>query len=139
MWFNFLTNVIMSKKANLLTTLAAATALSTAPVNANNLNNNPSLNNETKQVICETKLACDKLSLSIQAQIKEIEEKINLTTEDKRLRYELKKQLISVEKAETQINNELIADENQKQEIQQETIRVNEEIKAQLSSIKGSL
>ena len=63
---------------------------------------------QLEQLICETVEACQKLSNSIQAQIRELEAKDNLTYDEKKLRYTLNKQLITVEKSETARNSELI-------------------------------
>lgn len=65
------------------------------------------------------------LKFFIQEQIRELELKDDLTIEDKKTRFNLKKQLLSIEKTNSQINNE--------------TINNNQEIKEQLNSIQNSL
>ncbi len=51
-----------------LASVGTAVALTTAPVNADKINDN-----KINQVVCETKKTCEKLINSIQVQIKEIE------------------------------------------------------------------
>lgn len=89
-------------------------------LNASNLDNQLK-----KEVICDTRESCNKLSLEIQKQIDEIEKKDKLTIEDKKSRYYLKKELIAIE--------------NQKQRVQKEIINSNEEIKEKLELIKQSM
>ena len=60
---------------------------------------------QLEQLICETVEACQKLSNSIQAQIRELEAK---DKPDFDKLNELQKQLITVEKSETARNSELI-------------------------------
>jgi len=119
----------MDKKSNVLKAVAAAAVLTTAPTTGV----------EASQIVCKTKQACELLSKSIQTQIKKIENKSEMTKDDKRLRYNLKKQLIALErtetkheKAETQNNENLIAD---KEEIKS----AYKEVNSNLLSIKGSL
>ncbi len=90
-------------------------------LNASNLDNELK-----KEVICDTRESCNKLSLEIQKQIDEIEKKDKLTIEDKKSRYYLKKELIAIE--------------NQKQRIQKEIIKSqNIDIKKSLNNIKETL
>jgi len=118
----FLTHKIMDKKSNVLKAVATAAVLTTAPTTGI----------EASQIVCKTKQACELLSKSIQTQIKKIENKSEMTKDDKRLRYNLKKQLIAVEKSETKHNENLIANENDKQS------RLTQ-VDKRLSSIEGSL
>jgi len=131
----FLTCKIMSKKANALTAMAAAVAIATSPVSADTNNQTEQQKIEQKQtskqiekVTCSTKLACEKLSLSIQAQIDELKAKgfRNLSREEKIKYGSLKKELIAVEKAETA---------QEKAETQARLAKVEE----RLDSIEGSL
>lgn len=52
--------------------------------------------NLSKEPICKSIEECDKLSNSLEKQIEDIEEKTNLTKEDKKTRY--KKQLVAVQR-----------------------------------------
>ncbi len=62
-----------------------------------------------------------------------------MSNDDKKLRYNLRKQLIAVEKSETKHNKNLIASENQKQEKQKETIDDIEETNQKLDELRGIL
>ena len=143
-----LTHITMTKKSGLLTAVATATVLATSPVNAETPDNSTKqkieqkeVNKKVEQISCKTKLACEALSNSIQAQINDLEKKglANLTNEEFAKFGNLKKQLIALERQETQHNSNIIAVENSKQKEQEVTIKDNEKIMAQLSSIKGSL
>jgi NCAIR mutase (PurE)-related protein len=85
---------------NILKATAFATIVAASPVNATQ-----------DKIICETRAICDKLSNVIQTQINELEAKDNLNNDDKKLRYNLQKQLIALEKSETAINENLITAE----------------------------
>ena len=130
---SYITNTIaMSKKSGILTALATATVLSTASVSAEN--SNIEVSKKIEQVSCATRLACETLSHSIQAELNKLTKKglANLTSEEF-VRYgELTQELIAVK-------DSTIAVENSKQKEQEITIKDNTEIMAQLSSIKGSL
>ncbi|CAC9623894.1 hypothetical protein [uncultured Gammaproteobacteria bacterium] len=95
-------------------TLAAAT-LSAVMATTSPANTETPKNLNQEKITCETKIACQKLSTSIQAQINELEAKANLSKDEKRLRYNLRKQLIVLEKSETAKQQQTITAENQKQ------------------------
>ncbi len=105
MKFYILTHTNISKKSGLLTALATATALSLAPANAENAQENTNMTKEAQKLICKTKLACEKLSISIQAQIEEIE---NSDDPDFDKLDKLQNQHIAALKAETKNNDEYI-------------------------------
>jgi len=52
-------------------------------------------------VVCATQAACDKLLASLKAQIQKLESKGSLTKADKKTRYQLRKQILAVQKAKT--------------------------------------
>lgn len=165
MKFNFFINKIMTKKAGILATVAVATALSTAPVSAET--NDQVAKQKVEHITCSTRLACEKLSLSIQAQIDELKAKGNLTSREKFKIIKLNKQLlatkdstIAVEKQETKeeqaetaqkdqviaTKDSIIAVENNKQAKQLDTIaqenqkqKAYSEVSDKLASIEGSL
>ncbi len=97
----------MGKKTNTLATVALAATLATSPVNAE-------VSNTTEQakIACETQLKCQELSSLIQAKINELEKKDSLTKDEKRLRYNLRKQLIATEKSETTLKVDRDSKEN---------------------------
>ena len=165
MKFYLLTNKIMTKKSGILTAIAVATAISTAPASAETHNQIEQQKIEQKvgQVTCATKLACEVLSHSIQAQIDDLKEKglRNLTKEERVKFGSLKKELIAIkdsnieiEQKETEQNADLIASkdaeitkENNKQSEQEKLIAIEKaetkarltKVEERLSSIEGSL
>lgn len=96
-------------------------------LNASNLDNELK-----KEVICDTRESCNKLSLEIQKQIDEIEKKDKLTIEDKKSRYYLKKELISIEKQKQKNESITLIEQNK-------TIEDNKKIKEKLEIIKESM
>ena len=152
MKFYLLTNKIMGK-SGILKAVAVAAALVVSPAGAET-------SKQQEQIVCATKLACEALTYSIQAQIDELETKSNLTKDDKKLRYKLRKQLIAVENNKQANQEDLIATkdaeiltENNKQDKQKNTIadevykqKIEDDkqerltqVEARLSSIEGSL
>ena len=105
-------------KSTLLTATSFALAVTTTSVHAEE---QPT----QTQLACATVTLCQEMSAVIQAQIQELETKDTLTTEDKKLRYQLKKRLIALEFSETkqieQTNEELA------------------ELNSQLSALRGIL
>jgi len=132
MEFNFLIGKIMGNNTmgkavkEGLTAVAAAAVLSVSPASAE-----ATAQHKINKVTCTTKASCEQLSLSIQAQIDELNKKIiNSKGSEKRKLYRerqaLSKEKTSIlitskdielkkEKQETAKNNELIAVENNKQ------------------------
>ena len=126
MKFNFFINEIMTKKSGILTAVAVATAISTTPASAET--NNQVAKQKIEQITCSTRLACEKLSLSIQAQINELEAKglENLTEKEFNKYDKLSDKLIALEKQETQAEKA-------------ETQKAYSEVSDKLASIEGSL
>lgn len=95
---DFLTHVHMGAK-EALTAVAVTIVLSTSPANAENIDG---------QVVCDTRVACEKLSNSIQAQIKELENKgLENLTDDEFVKYStLSDELIAVERTITAAEKE---------------------------------
>ena len=126
----------MYYKASTLAAIALSLAIITGTTQAENTSH------KQEKIICETKAICQQLSQSIQVQINELEAKglSNLSREERIQLITLKKQLIALEnnkqtlqqktitseKSETQKNNELIANENKRQE--QLTIEQNQKL-----------
>jgi hypothetical protein len=108
-----------TNKALAVATLSTLMA-TTSPVNAETTKN---LTQE--QIICETKEICQKLSQTIQAQINNLESKANLTRTDR----------IKI----SQLRDELIAVENQKQKKQKETIDDIDATNEKLDRLEGIL
>jgi len=113
----FSNHIHMGGKNTLATTAMAVAMTTTSPAFSES---SETLKKET--ITCETKQACQELTESLQVQIDEINSQSELSKESKRLRYNLRKQLIALEKSETKKNTNLISTENQKQEKQQKTI-----------------
>jgi len=86
----------------------------------------------TKEPACKSIVECDKLSHSIEVQIDELEVKGTLTKDEKRLRYNLRKQLLAAQRAKTARQREIIAEEKAKQV-------ALERIFKKLDAIEGSL
>jgi len=80
---------------------------------------------EVEKLICDTQKSCEKLSRSIQAQITELEAKDHLSYDDKKLRYNLRKQLITAE--------------NQKQVDQINTIDEINKTDEKIAELRGAL
>ena len=168
MKYYVLTNNIMTNKAGILTTIAAAAAIVTSPANADVNNQVEKQKIEYKQaggvtkVTCETKLACDALSHSIQAQIDGLNKKIQqeMTKGDNadwNLLGSLQQDLDKLEENKVNISiavennkqanqdkviaskNAELKDENEKQVEENEKQAKYAELLGELRSIEGSL
>ncbi len=144
MYFIFTNNKVMSenmsKKAsvipNALASIGLATALTIDSASADKINDNKDNLTAKKfeKVLCKTKLACEKLSISIQNQIDKLEEKglENLTEKEFNRYDELSNKLIALENNKQEIKNKKQAEENLKQS-------AYKELSNKLDTIKGSL
>jgi len=136
MEFNFLIGKIMGNNTmgkavkEGLTAVAAAAVLSVSPASAE-----ATAQHKINKVTCTTKASCEQLSLSIQAQIDELEKKgLENLTEEEFNKYD-------------KLSDNLIAVENNKQAKQKETIAESDkriesdlaEVKTRLTRIEGSL
>ena len=124
----------MGGKNTLAATAIAVAMTTTSPAFSENAEN---LRKET--ITCETRQACQELTESLQAQIDEINAQSDLSKESKRLRYNLRKQLIAVEKLETEKNSNLIATEKLETQDQNKLIEAINKTDAQIAGLRGAL
>ena len=146
--YYFLTHRIMTKKAGIITALATATALSVSPASADTNNQTEQqkieqkeVSKKTEQITCETKLACEALSHSIQAQIDDLNEKLDTASDS-----EIDQIFAKIDKLNKEKTGIIIAskdaeikDENEKQARENEKQAKYAELLGELRSIKGSL
>ena len=119
-------------------TLAAATVAATLTATSPAIAESSEAKALQEAITCETKLACQKLTESIQVQIDELENKgIENLSDDEFESYSiLSDDLIALEKQETEKNSDLIATENQKQEKGVNVIAAQENAKESLALLK---
>ena len=125
MKFYYLIHKIMGNKSGILKTVAVAAALVVSPGNAETSKQVEQQKIEQKvgQVTCKTKLACDVLSSSIQAQIDGLNKKIQ-QEKDPKTRFFLQQDLtklkkekgsisVAIEKKETAQKDQVIVSEKE--------------------------
>ena len=151
MKFYLLINKIMTKKSGIFKAVAVATALVVSPAGAETHNQieQQKIEQKVEKVTCATKLACDVLSNSIQAQIDELNVKIASSTGKEKRKLYRERQALKQEKTSTLIASKdaEISVENSKQVKQKETIAEEQaetqaklaKVSARLDSIEGSL
>ena len=69
----------------------------------------------TKEPVCNTISECDTLMEHLQGEIDELEKKGSLSKDENKLKYNLRKQLLTVQKAKSARQKEIIADLNMQQ------------------------
>ena len=120
-------------KPTLLTATSFALALTTTSVHAEK-------QPVKAQLACATITLCQEMSAVIQAQIQGLETKDTLTSEDKKLRYQLKKRLIALEEAtQTHQKKSITSKDERLRLLREQTNEELAELNSQLSALRGIL
>lgn len=116
---NTMGKVVMGGVTAVVLSVSPASAKTTAQQKINSVSPASTASTKTTaqqkiyKVTCTTKASCEQLSLSIQAQIDELEKKDNLSKDEKKLRYNLRKQLIATKDSTIAVKDKIIAVEKQ--------------------------